>query len=48
MNLNTQYKAWIIFIGLGILFGIIATYKMGSGKMEKDLLKNKRQCEDTV
>lgn len=29
-----------IFIGLGIFFGILATYKMKSGRMKKDLLKN--------
>jgi len=31
----------VIFIATGILFGIIATYKMKSGKMNKDLLKIK-------
>jgi len=30
----------VAFIGTGIFFGIIATYKMKSGHMNKDLLKN--------
>ncbi len=29
----------VFFIGAGIFFGIIATYKMKNGYMEKDLLK---------
>ena len=40
------YNAWtqddwkgMIFISIGIIFGIIATFKMGTGKMKKDLLK---------
>lgn len=30
----------VIFISIGIVFGILATYKMKKGHMEKDLLKN--------
>lgn len=44
------FNAWyghdiqgVIFIAAGILFGILATYKMKNGHMKKDLLNNK--CE---
>lgn len=29
----------VVFINLGIVFGLLASFKMGTGKMEKDLLK---------
>ena len=28
----------IIFISMGIFFGLLATFKMGTGKMEKDII----------
>lgn len=40
------YNAWghddfkgVVFISVGIVFGMLATYKMKNGYMEKDLLK---------
>lgn len=40
---NSNDIQGVIFIATGILFGIIATYKMKSGRMKKDLLKTETE-----
>lgn len=38
----------VLFIGVGILFGLLAFWRMQRGKMEKSLNKDEREWNDGV